>query len=89
MVQKSIGVLDDSVARGIELRQQQHAEFVTLQANNAAATELLEVAVSRVNKFYAPTLQKAAPKASLSADDRIDINVECRTDAVAAVRSRV
>ena len=75
-MQKSIGVLDDSVARGTELRQEQHADFVTLQAKSAAATGLLEVAVSRVNKFYAPTLQKAAPKAGLSADNRVDVNVD-------------
>jgi len=75
VVQKSIAELDDSVAKATEIRQKQHAEFVTLTANNAAATELLKLAINRLNKFYAPKLHKAAPKAELSADDRIYVNM--------------
>ena len=47
VVQKSTGELDDSVATGTEIRQKQYAEFVTLKANNAVATELLKLAVNR------------------------------------------
>ena len=54
VVQKSIAELDDSVTKATEIRRNQHAEFVTLTANNAAATELLKLAVNRLNKFYAP-----------------------------------
>ena len=43
---------------------------MTLTANNAAASELLKLVVNRLNKFYAPKLHKAAPKAELSADVR-------------------
>jgi len=75
VVQKSIAELDDSVAKATEIRQKQHAEFVTLTANNAAATELLKLAINRLNKFYAPKLHKAAPKAELSADDHIYVNM--------------
>merc|ERR1711916_205586 len=75
VVQKSISELDDSVAKATEIRQKQHSEFVTLTANNAAATELLKLAVNRLNKFYAPKLHKAAPKAELSSDDRIYVNM--------------
>jgi len=74
-VQKSISELDDSVAKATELRQKQRSEFVTLTANNAAATELLKLAINRLNKFYAPKLHKAAPKAELSADDRTYVNM--------------
>ena len=55
-MQKSIAELDDSVAKATEIRRKQHAEFVTLTANNATATELLKLAVNRLNKFYAPWL---------------------------------
>merc|ERR1712136_673443 len=75
VVQKSIAELDDSVTKATEIRRNQHAEFVTLTANNAAATELLKLAVNRLNKFYAPKLHKAAPKAELSSDDRIYVNM--------------
>ena len=75
VVQKSTGELDDSVARGTEIRQKQYAEFVSLKANNAVATELLKLAVKRLNKFYAPKLHKAVSKAEISADDRIYVNV--------------
>ena len=53
VVKKSTAELDDSVAKAPEIRQKQHAEFVTLTANNAAATELLKLAINRLNKFYA------------------------------------
>merc|ERR1712135_95438 len=75
VVQKSISELDASVAKATAIRQTQHSEFVTLTANNAAATQLLKLAVNRLNKFYAPKLHKAAPKAELSADDRIYVNM--------------
>ena len=71
VVQKSTGELDDSVGRGTEIRQKQYAEFVSLKANNAVATELLKLSVNRLNKFYAPKLHKSASKAEISADDRI------------------
>ena len=64
-VQKSISELDASVAKATEMRQEQHSDFVTLTANNAAATQLLKLAINRLNKFYAPKLDKAAPKAGL------------------------
>ena len=41
VVQKSTGELDDSVARGTEIRQKQYAEFVSLSANDAVATDLM------------------------------------------------
>ena len=49
--------------------------FVTLTANNAAASELLKLVVNRLNKFYTPKLHKAAPKAELSAEDREYVNM--------------
>ena len=75
VVQKSTGELDDSVARGTQIRQKQYAEFVSLKTNNAVATELLKLAVNRLNTFFAPKLHKAASKAEISADDRIYVNM--------------
>ena len=63
-MQQSIAELDDSVAKATEIRRNQHAEFVTLTANSAAATELLKLAVNRLNKVYAPKLHKAARRLS-------------------------
>ena len=51
IVQKSIAELDDSVAKATEIRRKQHAEFVTLTANNAAATELLKLAVKQTEQI--------------------------------------
>ena len=45
IVQKSIAELDDSVPKATEMRRNQHAEFVTLTANNVAATKCLKLAV--------------------------------------------
>ena len=47
-VHKSISELDDSVAKATEIRQKQHSEFVTMTANNAAATQLLKFANNRL-----------------------------------------
>ena len=51
IVQKSLAELDDSVAKATEIRRKQHAEFVTLTANNAAATELLKLAVKQTEQI--------------------------------------
>ena len=75
VMQQSIAELDDSVAKATEMRRNQHAEFVTLTANNAAATELPKLAVNRLNKFCTPKLHKAAPKDELSSDDRMYVNM--------------
>ena len=44
-------------------------------ANNAAATQLLILAVERLNKFFSPKLHKASPKAELSAGFSFYVNV--------------
>jgi len=51
VVQKSIAELDDSVAKATEIRRKQHAEFVILTANSAAATELLTLAAERTEQI--------------------------------------
>ena len=86
VVQRSIGELAASVAKAIEIRQKQHAEFVTLTAKKAES-RLLKLAVNRLNRLEAPKLHKAAPKAYLSAGDRIYVNMggEVTTPAPAGI----
>ena len=78
-----IAVVQKSVVKATEIRQKQHAEFVALTTQNAGANELLKNAVNRLKKFYTPKLHKAALKAKLSADHRIDVNMggEITTEA--------
>ena len=56
-VEKSISELHERVTKEIEIPQTQQSEVVTLIANNATVTELLKLAVNRMNVFYSPTLQ--------------------------------
>merc|ERR1719382_503951 len=44
-------------------------------ASDTAAKELMKFAKNRLNKFYNPKLYKAPPKAELSREDRIAVNM--------------
>ena len=72
---KSVAELDASVTKSTKIRQDEHSEFVTVTANNAATSKLLGIAINRLNKFYAPALHNAAPKAELSGELRIYVNM--------------
>merc|ERR1719382_941861 len=63
--------LDKEVAEATAQRQQENKEFTDMMASDSAAKELLGLAKNRLNKFYNPKLYKAAPKAELSAEERI------------------
>ena len=56
---KSISELDASVTNATDIWQKQHAQFIALIANDAAATELLKLAVNRLNRLHAPDLNRA------------------------------
>ena len=51
IVQKSIAELDDSVAKATEMRRNQHAEFMTLTANNVAAIKCLKLAAKQTEQI--------------------------------------
>ena len=51
VVQQSLAELDDSVGKATEMRRKQHAEFATLTANRAAATELLTLAAKQLEQI--------------------------------------
>jgi len=63
--------LDKAVADATKQRKDENSEYKETMAANGAAKEVLKFAKNRLNKFYQPKLYKAAPKAELSAEDRI------------------
>ena len=68
-VEKSISELHERVTKETEIRQEQ-SEVVTLIAKNAAATELIKLAVNRLNGFFASNLQsEASTEANLEYSD--------------------
>merc|ERR1719421_2716032 len=60
-LKQGIEDLDRSVAEATEMRKKEHAEYSSTAAANQAALELLEMAKNRMNKFYNPSMYKAAP----------------------------
>jgi len=65
-----IKALDKSVAEATEQRKEENEEYTALMAGNGAASELLEFAKNRLNKFYNPKLYKAPAKKELTAEDQ-------------------
>ena len=104
VVQKSLAELDDSVAKATEMRRKQHAEFVTLTANSAAATELLTLAAKQAEQIpRAPSCTRRRRRLSSVQTTACTSTwvarspplhprasqARCRTGAVVAGRSRV
>merc|ERR1719230_1806670 len=69
-----IRALDKQVSEATEQRKEEHESFVSEQAANQAALDLLAFATNRLNKFYNPKLYKAPPKRALSEAERITVN---------------
>jgi len=69
-LEDGIKALDKSVAEATDQRKEEHEDFTSLMASDAAAKELLKFAMNRLNKFYNPKLYKAPPKRELSDEDR-------------------
>jgi predicted nucleic acid-binding Zn-ribbon protein len=67
----SIAALDKSVADATEMRKVEHADYVETMQMNEAAAGLVEKAKNRMQKFYNPTLYKAAPKTEKSMEQKI------------------
>jgi len=66
-----ITALDKSVAEATTQRKDENTEYKALIAADTAATQVLQFAKNRLNKFYNPKLYKPPPKVELSAEDRI------------------
>jgi len=67
--------LDKMVVEATEQRKEENEDFKELVASDTAAKELMKFAKNRLNKFYNPKLYKAPPKAELSREDRIAVNM--------------
>lgn len=63
--------MDKSVADASEQRKAEHADYMELISNDAAAKEILAWAKNRLNKFYNKALYKPAPKRELSEEESI------------------
>jgi len=70
-LQEEIVSLDKAVAEATEQRKKEHEAFLTTQAENQAATQLIEKAKNVLNKFYRPNLYKAPPKKELTYEEQI------------------
>jgi len=63
--------LDKTVAEATEQRKEEHADFQSSQQLNQAAGQLLDKAKNRMQKFYNPSLHRAAPQTERSAEQKI------------------
>merc|ERR1719337_524419 len=63
--------LDKDVAEQMDMRKEEHEDYVSGMAANTAAVELIEFAKNRLQKFYNPGQYKAPPKRKLSEEERI------------------
>jgi len=70
-LQQDIKDIDKSVAQATEQRKEEHAEFQESTQLNEAAMQLIEKAKNRMQKFYNPTLYKAAPKTERNMEQKI------------------
>jgi hypothetical protein len=70
-LQQDIKDLDKSVAQATEQRKEEHADFQEAQQLNEAAVQLVEKAKNRLQKFYNPTMYKAAPKTENTMEEKI------------------
>merc|ERR1719224_307208 len=68
---KAIAELDKSVAEATIQRKSEHAEYAQTLQLTEAAVQLIGKAKNRLNKFYNPTIYKAAPKVEMSMEDKI------------------
>jgi chromosome segregation ATPase len=67
--------LDREVAEATMIRKEEHEDFAAELAANKAASEIIEFAKNRMNKFYNPKLYKPPPKRELTEEERITLNM--------------
>merc|ERR1719301_381492 len=66
-----IAALDKSVADATDQRKVEHQDYIEFIQMSEAALALVEKAKNRLNKFYNPTLYKAAPKTERTMEGKI------------------
>lgn len=72
---EGLAQLDKDVAEQMDMRKEEHEDYVSGMASNTAAKELIEFAKNRMQKFYNPSMYKAPPKRTLSEEERITLNM--------------
>merc|ERR1719262_232738 len=70
-LEQEIKDIDKAVAQATEQRKEEHAAFLESTQLNEAASQLVEKASQRLQKFYNPTLYKAPPKTERSMEQKI------------------
>jgi len=70
-LEQDIKDLDKAVAQATEQRKEEHADFNEMQQLNEAAMQLIEKAKNRLQKFYNPSMYKAAPKTENTMEEKI------------------
>merc|ERR1719236_399552 len=70
-LEQDIKDLDKTVAQATETRKEEHEDFTEATQLNEAAVGLVEKAKNRLQKFYNPTLYKAAPKTEMTMEEKI------------------
>merc|ERR1719161_1452047 len=65
--------LDKAVAEATEQRKEDHATFLQSQTESQAATQLIEAAKNKLNKFYNPAMYKAPERRELTEEERIAV----------------
>jgi len=74
-LKKGITELDKQVEEATVNRKEENEDYTSLMASNTAAKELIEIAKNRMNKFYNPSMYKAAPKRELTEEERVTLNM--------------
>jgi len=67
--------LDKDVAEQMDMRKEEHEDYVSAMASNSAARDLILFAKNRMQKFYNPKMYKAPPKRELSEEERVTVNM--------------
>merc|ERR550514_1278957 len=73
-LQGEIKALDKAVAEATETRKSEHAAFLQAQAENQAATQLVEAARNRLFKVYRPNMYKEEQRRELTEEERIAVS---------------
>jgi len=72
-LQAEIKALDKAVAEATAQRQEEHAEFLTVQTENNAALQLIDAAKNRLFKFYRPNLHKEEARRELTEQEELEV----------------
>merc|ERR1719158_321378 len=66
-----VAALDKTVADATEQRKEEHADYIEFLQMSEVAVGLVGKAKNRLQKFYNPTLYKAAPKTEATMEEKI------------------